>query len=91
MHSAQNFGATVFVTTQFLEKSSIRVGFWPSWSGHRFCFLLHAVAIVFVYMHAVPYIFLHAVAIENGPRDINKEIVAKMVPVRTADLSIGPF
>ena len=26
-----------------------------------------------------------------GPRDINKEIVMKIVPVRAVDLSIGPF
>ena len=35
--------------------------------------------------------FLHAVAIENGPRDINTEIVTEMVPARAVDLSIGPF
>ena len=28
---------------------------------------------------------------ETGLRDINKEIVTKMVPVRAVDLSIGPF
>ena len=36
-------------------------------------------------------VFLHAVAIENGPRDINTEIVMKVVPVRAVNLSTGPF
>ena len=33
--------------------------------------------------------FLHAVAIENGPRDIKTEIVTKVVPVRAVKLLTG--
>ena len=44
------------------------------------------------FLHAVGSSFcLHAVAMENGPGDINTEIVTKMVPVRAVDLSIGAF
>ena len=34
---------------------------------------------------------LHAVAIENGPRDINTEMVTKVVPVRAVNTPIGAF
>ena len=33
----------------------------------------------------------HFLGPETRPRDINTEIVTKMVPVRAVDLSIGPF
>ena len=50
-------------------------------------FLVHAVANV-CFICGWLKIFLHAVAIGNGPRDINAEIVTKMVAVRAVDLSI---
>ena len=63
MHSAQNFGADVFVTPPLLEisaigvrNSAIRVG---KSAGH---FLLHAVAFVF-YMRWHVF-FLHAVTVD---------------------------
>ena len=52
---------------------------------------LHAVATVFVFICGWPKFLLHAVTIENGHRGIKTEIVAKVVPVRAVDLSIGPF
>ena len=50
-------------------------------------FFLHAVGKCFFYMRWA-IVFLHAVGIENAPRDINTEIVTKMVAVRAVDLSI---
>ena len=44
----------------------------------------------FCHMRTATFL-LHAVAIENGPRDIKTEIVTKVVPVRAVNLSTGPF
>ena len=44
---------------------------------------------IFYYAHM--RLYLHAVAIENGPRGIKTEIVTKVVPVRAVNLSTGPF
>ena len=53
-------------------------------------FYLHAVANVFFICGWLKF-FLHAVVIENGPRDINTEMVTKVVPVRAVNTPIGAF
>ena len=50
-------------------------------------FFVHAAALVFFICGWLKF-FLHAVGDENGPRDINTEIVTKMVAVRAVELSI---
>ena len=52
--------------------------------------LIHAVANV-VFICGWLNLFLHAAFdFENGPRDINTDIVTKVVPVRAVNLSTGP-
>ena len=53
-------------------------------------FLMHVVAHVFFICGWLCF-FLHAVAIENGPRDIETEIVTKIVPMRAVNSLTGPF
>ena len=81
MHSAQNFGANNFVVTTFFRAGS-KFGFFVM------DFIFFYMRWPLFFLHAVGIVFLHTVAIENGPRDINTEIVTKMVAVRAVDLSI---
>ena len=54
-------------------------------------FLKHAAANIFFICGWLD-LFLHAAFdFENGPQDINTEIVTKVVPVRAVKLSTGPF
>ena len=54
-------------------------------------FLIHAVAHVFFHMRMAQSFFTCGFDFENAPRDINTEIVTKVVPVRAVNLSTGPF
>ena len=52
--------------------------------------LIHAVARFFFHMQMAQDV-LHAVTIENGPEDIDLEIVTEVVALRAVNLSTGPF